>query len=196
MAGDLAWVNTLVYGAAMTVRLTKDDWITHGLRTLAKDGANALKVGPMAEKLKVSRGSFYWHFRDSADFRAQLLRAWAERSTDRVIRDLDARKAEPDRLKQLMKRAFAGKRDLDRAIRSWAAEDRDVAKVVASVDGRRVAYIAKMLVAAGVEGLRARQRAAFLYWAYLGQVLVMDPRHSSIAASAIDDIGGLFEKHL
>jgi len=132
MAGRLAGVNTLVYGTAMNDRLTKDDWIAHGLQTLAHDGANALKAGPMAEKLKVSRGSFYWHFRDIADFRAQLLRAWAERSTDRVIRDLDARKAEPDRLKQLMKRAFAAKRDLDRAIRSWAAEDEDVAKVVAS----------------------------------------------------------------
>jgi len=30
----------------------------------------------MATKLKVSRGSFYWHFRDIADFRAQLLRRW------------------------------------------------------------------------------------------------------------------------
>jgi hypothetical protein len=45
-------------------RLTKSGWIRHGLRTLAKDGPNALKVGPMSTKLKVSRGSFYWHFRD------------------------------------------------------------------------------------------------------------------------------------
>jgi AcrR family transcriptional regulator len=178
----------------MNDRLTKDDWITHGLRTLANDGANALKVGPMATKLKVSRGSFYWHFRDIADFRSQILRSWRERSTDQVIRELDAEKAEPDRLKHLMKRAFAAKHNLDRAIRSWAAEDDDVAKVVASVDARRVAYIAKLLVAAGVESKQALRRAAFLYWAYLGQAIVMDPRHSSIAESAIDDIGDLFEK--
>jgi AcrR family transcriptional regulator len=178
----------------MNDRLTKDDWITHGLRTLANDGANALKVGPMAQSLKVSRGSFYWHFRDIADFRAQLLRSWQERSTDQVIRDLDAAKAEPDRLKHLMQRAFAGKRNLDRAMRSWAAEDEDVAKVVASADARRIAYIAKMLVAAGVESRRALGRAAFLYWAYLGQVIVMDRRHSSITELAMDDISDLFEK--
>src|ERR1700730_4794147 len=130
MARDLAAVNTHVYGGAMNDRLTKDDWIKHGFRTLAKDGANALKVGPMAEKLKVSRGSFYWHFSDIADFRAQLLRSWQERSTDQVIRQLEAAKAGPDRLKHLMKRAFATKRDLDRAIRSWAAEEKDVARIV------------------------------------------------------------------
>ena len=196
MARRLASVNTLVYGAGMSDRLSKDDWLTHGLRTLAKDGANALKVGPMAKTLKVSRGSFYWHFRDIGDFRAQLLQSWQERMTDQVIRQLDAAKGEPDRLQHLMKRAFAAKRDLDRAVRSWAAEDEDVAKIVASVDARRVAYIAKMLVASGVDSPRARQRAAFLYWAYLGQVLVMDPRHSSISAAAIDDIGKLFEKRL
>jgi len=194
MADELAGVNTLVYGATMSDRLTKDDWLTHGLRTLAKDGANALKVGPMATKLKVSRGSFYWHFRDIADFRAQLLRSWQERSTEQVIRDLDARKAEPDRLRQFMKRAFAARRDLDRAVRSWAAEDEEAARIVASVDARRVAYIAKMLVGAGVESRQALGRAAFLYWAYLGQPIVMDPRHSSIPESAIDDIGELFEK--
>jgi AcrR family transcriptional regulator len=190
----VAAVNTLVYGRAMTDRLSKSDWISHGLQTLAKDGANALKVGPMADGLQVSRGSFYWHFRDIADFRAQLLQAWQEQATDRVIQELEARKDRPDRLKQLMRRAFTGKRSLDRAIRSWAAEDRAVAAIVASVDARQVAYIAKMLAAAGVEGQKARHRAAFLYWAWLGQPMVMEPRHGSIAAAALDDIGDLFEK--
>jgi AcrR family transcriptional regulator len=158
----------------MNDRLTKSDWIKHGLRTLANEGANALKVGPMSTALKVSRGSFYWHFR--------------------VIQELEAEKAQPGRLKHLMTRAFNVKRDLDRAIRSWAAEDEDVAKIVATVDDRRVAYMAKMLVAAGVESRRALPRAAFMYWAYLGQTMVMDPRHSSIPPVAIDDISDLFEK--
>jgi AcrR family transcriptional regulator len=177
----------------MDDRLTKDDWIRHGLRTLSSEGVNALKVGPMSTKLKVSRGSFYWHFRDIADFRSQILRSWQERMTDQVIQEIAA-KAEPDRLKHLMRRAFAVKRGLDRAIRTWAAEDKEVATIVASVDARRVAYIAKLLVAAGVESRRALPRAAFMYWAYLGQVIVMDPRHSSISALAMDDISDLFEK--
>jgi len=194
IAHKLAGVNTHVYGIVMDDRLTKSDWIEQGLRTLAKDGANALKVGPMAATLKVSRGSFYWHFRDIADFRVQVLRSWQERATEQVIRDLEAAKAEPDRLKQLMRRAFVTKRNLDRAIRSWAAEDKDVARIVAAVDARRVGYIARMLVAAGVEGRRALPRAAFMYWAYLGQPIVMDARHASIPASALDDISDLFEK--
>src|SRR5215813_14978276 len=190
----LSGVNTLVYGEVMSDRLTKSDWIEHGLRTLAKEGANALKVGPMATRLKVSRGSFYWHFLDIADFRSQVLQSWQERTTDQVIRDLEAAKAAPDRLKHLMRRAFVTKRHLERAIRSWAAEDKDVAVTVAAVDTRRVSYIAEMLVAAGVERRRALPRAAFLYWAYLGQPIVMDRRHASIPTSALDEISDLFEE--
>ena len=183
-----------MYGSAMNNRLTKDDWITHGIQTLANDGASALKVGQMATRLKVSRGSFYWHFRDIADFRSQILRSWQERSTDQVIRELGTAMAEPNRLKYLIKRAFTAKRNLDRAIRSWATEDDVVAKIVATVDARRVAYIAKLLVAAGVERKQTLHRATFIYWAYLGQAVVMDPRRSSFTESAIDDIGDLFEK--
>ena len=117
----------------MNDRLTKSAWIDHGLRTLASHGPNALKVGPLSTALGVSRGSFYWHFRDIADFRAQLLGSWQERMTDQVIQEI-AGQAEPDRLKHLLKRAFADKPRLDRAIRSWAAEDDDVAAIVASVD--------------------------------------------------------------
>jgi AcrR family transcriptional regulator len=176
----------------MTERLTKSDWITQGLRTLAKEGAGALKVGPMAAKLQVSRGSFYWHFEDIADFRAELLRSWRERSTDRVIQQM-AERAEPARLTYLLKRAFGEDRSLDRAMRSWAAEDEDVAGVVTSVDGSRVAYIAQLLAAAGVEPGKARARANFIYWAYLGQAAVLDPRHASVGDAEIDDIGRLFE---
>jgi len=190
---ELARVNTHVYGDAMSERLTKADWIGHGLRTLASDGPNALKVGPMATRLKVSRGSFYWHFRDIADFRAQLLQSWRERTTDQTIRELEAQ-AGPDRLRYLLRRGLEGRLSLDRAIRSWAAEDADVARVVASVDDGRVTYIARLLVAAGVDGRRAQDRAAFLYWAYLGRAIVMDPRHATIDPTAMDDISDLFER--
>lgn len=194
MSIRLVGVNTAVYGDFMNSRLTKSDWIGHGLRTLATDGANALKVGPMAAKLNVSRGSFYWHFRDMADFRSQLLENWKDRTVDQVIREFDTDVAEPDRFKRLLKRAFTGKRGLDRAIRMWAAEDKEVATVVAAVDASRVAYMAKLLVAAGVAGDRAHPRAAFIYWAYLGQATVMDARHASIAATEMDDISDLFER--
>lgn len=182
----------------MNDRLTKSDWIDHGLRTLAAEGANALKVGAMAAKLNVSRGSFYWHFRDIADFRSHLLRSWLEQTTERVIRRIETEETGPDRLKSLLRGAFVMSPGAERwaaedAIRAWAADDADVAAMVASVDERRIAYIAELLISAGVENTKAPARAAFLYWAYLGRGMAMASGHSTMTTSAADDISALFE---
>jgi AcrR family transcriptional regulator len=182
-----------VYGGLVSDRLTKSEWLRHGLRTLALKGLGALKVGPMAAKLNVSRGSFYWHFRDIEDFRSQLLQSWQEISTDQIIDELDKRPGDPGRLRDLMHRAFSRQRNLDRAVRAWAAQDKNVANIVAAVDSRRIARVARLLVEAGVDGERAAHRAAFIYWAFLGQSAVMDQRHASIPSDGLTDIVALFE---
>ncbi|WPO42717.1 TetR/AcrR family transcriptional regulator [Tardiphaga sp. 42S5] len=193
------FVNTHVYGRGMDDQLTKDRltrsaWLDHGLRILARQGADALKVGALATGLNVSRGSFYWHFKDISEFRLQLLQRWQERTTDQVIEGIDASVAGAARLTHLMKLAFNEDRSLDRAIRAMASTDADVAKMVASVDARRVGYMAKWLIEAGVESQRALPRAEFLYWAYIGQSAVMDPRHSAITELDVDDLSALFTR--
>lgn len=176
----------------MTDRLTKIDWLDHGLKTLAKNGIHAVKADPMAKALSVSRGSFYWHFRDIADFRAQLLLRWQEMTTDRVIEDHPVAEARIDALRGLIRRGFGTQPRLDHAVRAWSAEDRDVATHVAQVDARRVRHIAELLVATGVDTAQASARATFIYWAVLGQALVADRTVSSLDGATIDDIGALF----
>ena len=201
MRAAMARVNTPVYGAAMTDRLTPADWIGHGLDTLARNGPNALKVGAMAAGLNVSRGSFYWHFRDIGDFRDQLLRAWLEETTEQVIARIEAAAPGPDRLKALLRGAFVTRPGLasasrsfaaEGAIRAWAAEDPAVAAMVAAVDERRIGYIAGELAAAGLHHKTALGRATFLYWAYLGAARAMNGGDGAVDMAAIDDIAALF----
>lgn len=175
-------------------RLTREQWIAHGLRTLAREGEGALKTGMLAEGLQVSRGSFYWHFESIAAFRSQLLATWRERATDDVIREIDSSIVGPARLTYLMKLAFDEDRSLDRAFRAWAANDSEAAAVVATVDARRVAYIAKLLRESGVDRQRSMPRAEFIYWAYIGQSSVMNVTHGTITESDLNDLSGLFTR--
>jgi AcrR family transcriptional regulator len=187
----VAIVNTALYCQGMTNRLTKENWLHHGLETLAANGANALKADPMAKALKVSRGSFYWHFRDIGDFHAGVIGLWQHRATTRVIevtQDHDG-----DRLSQLIKRTFNADNRLERAIRAWAAQNSEVAKVVATVDDQRVQYLTELLQAIGVSQAKARLRAKFLYWAYLGQTLAMGAGQSSLSDVDINDISTLLQ---
>jgi AcrR family transcriptional regulator len=190
----VAAVNTYVYGQDVTDRLTTTDWIKHGLRTLAGQGENALKVGALAAGLNVSRGSFYWHFKDIDDYRQALLREWQQRAGDQVIRDIDATITGPARLTALMRLAFEEDRSLDRAIRSWAGVDASAEAAVASVDVQRVAYIAKLLTESGIDSRKAMPRAEFIYWAYIGQPAVMHQAHTAITEADIDDLGALFTR--
>ena len=177
----------------MSDRLSRFDWIDHGLKTLAVEGPAGLKAGLLAAALGVSRGSFYWHFADLAAFHGEILRAWQERTTEQTIQLMESGRAGPDRLKFLLRRAFKYGAALDRAVRAWAATDPVVAAAVATVDDRRIGYIEGLLTAAGQPLAKAQARARFLYWAYLGQAIVMAPGHATLSARQLDDISALFE---
>lgn len=201
MAPPSGRVNTHVYGAAMSNRLTKAEWLAHGLQALATGGHRALSVASMAASLKVSRGSFYWHFKDVADFRAQLLQNWAERTTEQVIFHLESDRTGRSKLQVLLRGAFAVRSGHDTssnpwaaelAIRAWASEDATIAAAVRAVDDRRVSYMAARMGESGVPESLAQSRARFLYWAYLGRVLVAETDLSVLAEEAIDDIAMLF----
>jgi len=72
-----------MYVLVMT-RLTKDDWVQFGLTILKTEGYSQLKAGTLAKRLKVSRGSFYWHFQDLSAFHAELIAQWQTVSENMV----------------------------------------------------------------------------------------------------------------
>ena len=69
----------------MAERLTAQDWIDFALKTLAREGFNALKADVLARKLGVSRGSFYWHFAELRAFHAQVIAHWKQTATEAII---------------------------------------------------------------------------------------------------------------
>jgi AcrR family transcriptional regulator len=184
----------------MSDRLTKSEWLNEGLRALAEGGLDPLKVGGLAARLNVSRGSFYWHFQSVADYRTQLLQAWVERSTEDIIRRVENASPETDQLRALIHGAFLLVPALrtrspwaaERAIRLWAANDAAVAELVASVDRRRMGYIKKLLRERGVDEQRAGSRAGLVYSAYLGQALVLGRDYASMDSAVVDDIVAIF----
>jgi len=58
-----------------STRLSADDWARAALELIAEQGVAAVAVEPLARRLGVTKGSFYWHFRS----RDALLQAAIER---------------------------------------------------------------------------------------------------------------------
>ncbi|WP_344044119.1 TetR/AcrR family transcriptional regulator, partial [Saccharothrix xinjiangensis] len=66
-------------------RLSKQDWLTAALTALAGGGVGAVAVEPLAQRLGVTRGSFYWHFADRNALLHEALEWWESQGTEAVI---------------------------------------------------------------------------------------------------------------
>jgi AcrR family transcriptional regulator len=69
-------------------RLSRGDWVESALEALAEGGLGAVSVEALAQRLKVTKGSFYWHFRDSEELLTALVQRWEELAVDRVMGEL------------------------------------------------------------------------------------------------------------
>ncbi|MGM1030779.1 MAG: TetR/AcrR family transcriptional regulator [Actinomycetota bacterium] len=123
---------------------SRDDWIAAGLDALAVAGEGAIRVDPLAARLGVTKGSFHHHFRGAAELRHAVLGAHERDQlalVDRVaaeVADLDA-SAALDRLGELIGRLPDDR--LERAVRSWAANDPAAGAVQARIDAARLGAV-------------------------------------------------------
>ena len=143
-------------------RIGPEDWIRAGLVLLARDGIDAVRVEPLAEQLNVTKGSFYWHFKDRAALHTAMLGAWQQTATREIIKLVEAEKRDARRrLSRLIELATANSKAarLETAMRSWAQHDGAAGKALASVDAERLEFVASLLRDAGLEGPTAALRA-------------------------------------
>ena len=64
-----------------------EDYFATALALLATEGPAALRMRTLCERLGVTWGSFYHHFRDLAEFRTRLLAWWETTATGTVVAD-------------------------------------------------------------------------------------------------------------
>jgi len=155
----------------MSDQLSAKDWVDHGLKALASDGFTALKAEPLAKAMRVSRGSFYWHFADIAAFHAAILARWHEVAAEQIIANVEAASKDEDPLALLLRRVFGERLTLERAVRTWASVDPAARAAVQAIDRRRLNYVEGLLAQSGLSAELAPARAQILYWAFLGFAL-------------------------
>jgi AcrR family transcriptional regulator len=189
MRPTLAPVNTVVYGdGIMRDQLSARDWVDQGLKALASRGFTALKAESLAKALRVSRGSFYWHFADIAAFHTAVLARWHEVAAEQIIASIEAASKDENPLALLLRRVFGERLMLERAVRNWASVDPAARAAVLAIDRRRLSYVEDLLAQSGLSAETARARAQILYWAFLGFALSEQPRPKARQQAVIDEL--------
>jgi len=169
-------------------QLSAQDWITQGLKTLAKSGFTALKADPLAKAMGVSRGSFYWHFADISAFHAAILKQWREIAAEQIIAGVEAASKDKNPLEVLLRRVFGERLAIENAVRTWASVDPAARSAVQAIDRRRLGYVEGLLTQSGLPVEVARARAQILYWAFLGFALSDQPLPKAQQQAMLDEM--------
>jgi len=158
-------------------QLDRDAWIVGAIEVLAEEGIAGLRVEVLAKRLKVTKGSFYWHFKD----RQALLDAVLERWREGRIRDIEKTTAvapgkERDQLHYAIEVYGASRNQkgiaIELAIRDWARHDSRAASIVESVDLYRLECTRRLFVASGMSDAEAKSRSLLLYACVFGLSLM------------------------
>ena len=149
--------------------LTPETWIEAATEVLVDSGIDHVKVDVLSGDLQVTRGSFYWHFRDREDLLRRLLQAWSERATEQLTRRLEGASRSPKaQLHDVISLPFRGgaavrAARIELAIRAWARRDPMARAAVDKADASRIAYHESVFRALGFSEAEARTRGFLLY---------------------------------
>ena len=171
-------------------RLNRQDWLENALTVLSKKGRAELSIQGLSAALGVSRGSFYWHFKDRNHFIHALLKYWYEEfsaGTPAAV-ERDGGTAE-ERLARLMRLVYdQGLTRHDLTIRSLATLDPQFSRTVRKADRFRLDFIQSLFVEMGFakNEVRIRARACLAYMTVEYDVFdKLDRKHRS---DLVDDL--------
>jgi AcrR family transcriptional regulator len=186
-----SFVNTVPYGEAMTMstNLDRERWEQAALEALERGGLAAVAVEPLARELGVTKGSFYWHYKNRQELIDATVARWERLHVDGPLQAVATIEDPRERLMELLGKAGAKPPSI--FIRLLDAVDEPVVRAaVARAAQERVAFMAKAFGELGWPRAKARRQALLAYSAYVGQ--------AHLARDAPDVLGdqGALSKHV
>ncbi|MDP2794083.1 MAG: TetR/AcrR family transcriptional regulator [Sulfurisoma sp.] len=168
--------------------LDRPAWIRGAFAILADDGFDGLRVEVLARRLKVTKGSFYWHFKDRRDLFEAVLAEWKNGRIEDIRKQTAARPGnELAALRHTIDVYAAAKNRkgiaIEAAFRLWARQDAATAAVVEEVDAERLACTRRLFLELGLDEAEAAARSVLLYAYVFGFSMMQCDRFAMDTAS-------------
>tara|TARA_R110001583_G_scaffold195441_3_gene373687 strand:- start:74315 stop:74914 length:600 start_codon:yes stop_codon:yes gene_type:complete len=180
-------------------QLDREAWVNAAIEVLAEEGIAGLRVEVLAKRLKVTKGSFYWHFQDRRDLLIAILGLWKEGRIRDIIKQTTA--VPGKELAQIYHviDVYSANRSrrgmmIELAVRDWARRDVDAAAIVAEVDDVRLRCARDLFLACGVPMEEASSRCMLLYAYVFGVSLMSYEKFDSDVARLKRDIADLIAR--
>ena len=151
--------------------LEREDWLAVARRTLIEEGISAVRIERLAKSLGVTRGGFYWRFRNLEELHAALLEDWRASNSRSLFEVLAKSNNLSDRFDDVARIWLEEKGyspAWDTAMREWGRVSSHVAAAVHAVDAERIAVLQRMFTDDGLQANAALVRARILYFHQMG----------------------------
>lgn len=150
-------------------RLSAEAWAVAALDVIAEQGLAAVAVEPLARRLGVTKGSFYWHFPSREALLVAALERWERTEQEQVFGKMEAVSDPRARLRALFQLVAHEIRPHIIYSELLKALDHPVVKpVLERVSQRRLDYLTASFRQAGLNRPDAQNRARLAYAAYVG----------------------------
>ena len=149
-------------------RKSKQDWFWACSRILIKDGAKKLTIDALCQDLKMTKGSFYHHFKGMDDFIEAFLVFFEQEGTLQIIETVEQESTPQAKLQKLIELSTEFPPELERGTRAWAHQDSRVRAVFERVDQQRIDYVTQLWLPIVVDESVARIRAQMMYAILIG----------------------------
>jgi len=122
--------------------MTKQDWLDSALKLVSKYGTEVLKIDTLCKKLKVTKGSFYHHFKNHNLFIEEILEYWYKFFTLDIIEKIKDYHDNPLKQIELLDKIIYSK-DLNIEIefRAWGLRNKLVLEYMEKIDKERISVI-------------------------------------------------------
>ena len=159
-------------------QLDRAAWVQAALDTLADEGVTGIRVEVLAKRLHVTKGSFYWHFKDRQDLLAGVLETWKDGRIRDIIKQTRPEPGKEEAQIFHVIDVYSASRNkkgilIELAMREWARRDAQAAATVEEVDAWRLRCARELFLAIGLPLHEASTRSMLLY-AYVFGVSMMN----------------------
>lgn len=155
--------------------LSRETWLEAARKVLERRGIASVKIDALARQLKVTRGSFYFHFAGLGDLHAGLIEIWRQRNCA-PFDALEHSEIQGQALFETVVRVWVDEKtftpSLDLAIRDWSRSSRMLAADVEATDKLRLDLLTRAFRGMGYSDDESTVRARITYLHQIGYYAV------------------------
>lgn len=169
--------------------MTKEDWLDSSLKLVSKYGADVLKIDSLCKKLKLTKGSFYHHFKSHKVFIEEILEYWYLTFTKNIIDEIKEFETNPLKQIELLNKIIYSK-DLNIEIefRAWGLRNKLILPYMEKIDKERILVIKNIQnkLNPNSDDKTNENMATYIYCQFIGSLFIQ-PRISQNRQKELDE---------